>query len=363
MFDKRRLAVLPVALLDRLGLVPARAPVAYVVERANWSTRWDGRNICAAIEKIAPGTAEVVDRPHLLARRLVHFGSQFQWLAWKDALPRSNRFVATYFHGKPEDDDEMARHVDAFLASVPKLERVVTAATLVERRLLSWGVPREKLVRIPIGVDLDLFRAPREDERRAARERLGFRAEQFVIGSFQKDGIGWSDGDEPKPIKGPDLFVDAVAQVAKGHPVAVLLTGPARGFVKRGLEKAGIPYVHEFVDDYLDLPSRFWALDLYVNPSREEGGPKGVLESMASGVPVVSTEVGMAPDVIRHRENGWLVPAGDRDGLAQTIAEASGGQGMHPDWIARARAAVAACDWAVVGRRHYDEVYRPLLQR
>lgn len=132
----------------------------------------------------------------------------------------------------------MARHVDDFLASVPRLTRVVTAAELIEARLLDWGVPREKLIRIPIGVDTDLFRPANAAERKVARTRYAIPDEALVIGSFQKDGVGWGEGNKPKLIKGPDVFLDVVDRVARKRPVFVLLTGPARGFVKRGLRPA-----------------------------------------------------------------------------------------------------------------------------
>src|SRR5690349_13061463 len=105
---KYPLAAAPMRAIDALGLSPQpQKPVAYVVERANWSTKWDGTYICKAVERIAPVTAEVVDRPQFLARRIVHFGSQFQWVTWAKALASSNRFAVTYFHGKPDDDAEM----------------------------------------------------------------------------------------------------------------------------------------------------------------------------------------------------------------------------------------------------------------
>ena len=358
---KYRLAAAPVRLLDGLGLYPRPAsPVAYVVERANWSIRWDGTSICNEARKITPGVAEVLDQPQILARRVVHFGSQFQWVSWADVLSRSNQFVVTYFHGKPEDDDEMARHVEAFMALAPRAARIVTAASLVEQRLLSWGIPRAQLVRIPIGVDLEHFSPATPERRAAARARYGIEDRQLVIGSFQKDGVGWGEGDTPKLIKGPDVLLDVVAAVAKERPVFVLLTGPARGFVKKGLEKLGVPYAHDFLDDYLAIADRYAALDVYLNPSREEGGPKGIIEGMASGIPVVSTRVGMAPDLIRDGENGFLTEVGDVSRLAHAILGLDGR--APPDLIAAARTAVTAVDWPIVGRRHLEEVWQPLIE-
>ena len=50
--------------------------------------------------------------------------------------------------------------------------------------------------------------------------------------------------------------------------------------------------------------------------SREEGGPRAVLESMASGIPLVTTRVGQAMDLIEHNKNGWMVDVEDVEGLA-----------------------------------------------
>ena len=57
-------------------------------------------------------------------------------------------------------------------------------------------------------------------------------------------------------------------------------------------------------------------LDLYLITSREEGGPRAVFESMASGIPLVTTKVGQAMDVVVHERNGWMVDVGDVDGLS-----------------------------------------------
>ena len=49
------------------------------------------------------------------------------------------------------------------------------------------------------------------------------------------------DGVEPKLVKGPDVFLKGVAKLAVDHRLFVLLTGPARGYVKRGLDAIGVP--------------------------------------------------------------------------------------------------------------------------
>lgn len=350
-------------MLGGLGANMAKlAPVQFVVEKANWSIRWDGTYICQGVNAIRPGTAALTDHPERMAARIVHFGSQYMWPAWGPHMARSNRYIVTYFHGKPEDGPDAARGLEQILASVRRLERVITAASLTEERLLAWGVPRDKLVRIPIGVDLGLFRPSSPDEHRALRQQLGVPEGRICIGSFQKDGVGWGGGMEPKLIKGPDIFIDVVRNLSRHVPVFVLLTGPARGYVMQGLERIGVPYLHRFVEDYRDLAGFYRALDLYLVTSREEGGPKAITESMASGVPIVSTRVGMAQDVIIDGVNGWIAEVGDVDALVskslQTVDNPERSAALRRNGLST----VVNYDWQIIAKRHFDEAYRPLLE-
>lgn len=113
------------------------------------------------------------------------------------------------------------------------------------------------------------------------------------------------------------MFLKAVELLRIRVPeLFVLLSGPARGYVKTGLDRLGVPFKHLYVDSYPEVGQLFEALDAYIVSSRQEGGPKAVLESMASGVPLVTTRVGQAMDLVRHNENGWVVEPEDYEGLA-----------------------------------------------
>ena len=183
------------------------------------------------------------------------------------------------------------------------------------------GIDPAKVFRIPIGIELAHFRPRTPESCRTVRAELGLPQDAFVVGSFQKDAVGWGEGREPKPIKGPDVLVRTLAELRERVPeLHVLLSGPARGYVKEGLERHGVPCVHRLLDRYEGVARLYHALDAYLVPSRQEGGPKAVLESMASGVPLVSTRVGQAVDLVRDGENGWLVDVDDVAGLVERLA-------------------------------------------
>ena len=102
------------------------------------------------------------------------------------------------------------------------------------------------------------------------------------------------------------------------------LTGPARGYVVNALDGLGIPNRHLLARSRGDLARAYHALDVYVVPSRQEGGPKGVLEAMASGVPVVTTRVGQAQDLVEDRRNGFLADVEDAGAIAEAVLRVHG---------------------------------------
>ena len=347
--------------LARAGLQPAGPPVGIAVERGDWAIRWWGTFLAAEANRLAPGTARVTADPAELTAGIVEFGSQYQWVEWGRFLSPKCRFVTTFFHGKPEDGPAVARHIERFLATVGRVEKIVAPARLIRDRLLSWGVPAAKIALIPIGCETERFVPPSAADRAAVRARFGILPHEVAIGSFQKDGEGWGEGGVPKLIKGPDIFLAAIERLAQARPIFVLLSGPARGYVRRGLERLAVRYAHDYAPDRDALAKLYHALDLYLVTSREEGGPMTVMESMASGVPVVATRVGMAPDLIVDGISGALVEVGDIAAIVRRAHELIDLPDSGAALRAVAREAVKIADWSVVGRRHLEEVWQPLL--
>ena len=107
--------------------------------------------------------------------------------------------------------------------------------------------------------------SPSEIESEKIKIKLGIPKDSHLIGSFQKDGTGWGNGLEPKLIKGPDIFLKVVSALKQKYSeLAVLLTGPARGFVKNGLRDMNIDYYHFKLDDYSQISNFYSVLDLYI---------------------------------------------------------------------------------------------------
>jgi glycosyltransferase involved in cell wall biosynthesis len=248
----------------------------------------------------------------------VFYGSHFDLLGKKwPAQP--HRLGLAYFHGRPGTASipEFDTIYQRLCQTHHQIERIQASHSEMREVILNSGIAPEKVFLIPIGINLAYFTLQTIQTRQKARERYGLPTSAVIVGSFQKDGNGWGEGLEPKHIKGPDVFLKTIEILQSRVPeLFVLLSGPARGYVKAGLERLGVPYRHYYLSDYPEIGQLFQTLDVYIIPSRQEGGPKAVLEAMASGVPLVTTRVGQAMDLVQHDQNGWLVEIEDAEGLA-----------------------------------------------
>lgn len=83
-----------------------------------------------------------------------------------------------------------------------------------------------------------------------------------------------------------------------------------------------------FTGELRDVSPVLQAADLLVLNSRQEPFGLVLIEAMSSGTPVLATRVGGIPEIVRDRENGWLVEPGDTEGLASRLLELSTNRGV-----------------------------------
>jgi glycosyltransferase involved in cell wall biosynthesis len=302
-------------------------------DNVGWSLDWDMRELRNTASRLEIRTVSRLWN-HCATPQAIFLAGQF-FLTNEDWLAIPHRIGFSYFHGLPNTGD---KSFDAVYAGLCRnhnhIARIQVSHSQMRDAVLQTGIDPAKVHLIPIGINLSYFHYRDMQLRHKQRNSLGIPESAFVIGSFQKDGNGWGEGLEPKLIKGPDIFVQTIEALKESIPeLFVLLTGPARGYVKAGLERLKIPYRHLFLKDYPDVGQIFPALDLYLVTSRQEGGPKAVLESMASGVPLVTTRVGQAMDIVKHGQNGWMVDIEDIDGLAHWAKYVHQNQGHALDVI------------------------------
>ena len=319
----------------------------------DWAVADDARHIARLASRLG---AQVGNESWVSAVRdqSVFHTSQFALLG-QPFERNGNRLGVAYLHGRPgtEGMPEFDICYEAVRTRHDELDRIQVPSRAMEELVLEVGVPAEKVFRIPIAIDVDRFTLRTAEERDEARAALRLPQDAFVAGSFQKDGVGWDDGLEPKLIKGPDVLLAAVERLRQRVPeLWLLLTGPARGYVKEGLERLGVPYRHVLLNGQDGVAKAYRALDVCLVTSRDEGGPKAVLESMATGVPLVTTRVGQAADLVSHSRNGYIVDVEDAHGVADWagyVAEAADEDLAR--LVAAGRATAEQCSYVALAPR------------
>jgi hypothetical protein len=148
--------------------------------------------------------------------------------------------------------------------------------------------------RIPYWI-LSKSQLPADPDRvKLLKKKYDFDDGVLVIGSFQKDSNG--DTDSPKLCKGPDIFVRIIERINKVRKVKILLAGRGRRYLIRQLNDMKIPYV--YLEKYPNIGDLYDCLDWYLITSRTEGGPQAALEASYRKVKLLSTPVGMSPEIL-----------------------------------------------------------------
>lgn len=301
--------------------------------RGEWSLKWDAYFLIETLKILGIEYSE---------SRLAH--KQVVYLPSRYGAPNShyhllgNKIIFDFFHGHPDGSEEAASLFRRICNARSKFAGIRVSNSLMEGLLVDNGF-EGKLFKIPIGVELEWFPFRTTEAKHAVRDKLGIPQGAVVLGSFQKDGIGWRGGDDPKLIKGPDIFLKGIEILQNDVPeLFVLLTGPARGYVKQGLTKLGVPFKHLTNLHASEIGEAYRALDAYLVTSREEGGPKAVLETMASGVPLITTSVGQVVDIVDHEKTAWISEVEDSEAIAHWALRALEDQTNTERVVKKARA-------------------------
>ncbi|MDQ1335159.1 MAG: hypothetical protein QG552_2109 [Thermodesulfobacteriota bacterium] len=138
------------------------------------------------------------------------------------------------------------------------------------------------------------------------------------------------------PYKGISDLIEAAAAVTERMPaVKFVLVGEDRGIQKQLEAKAhrlGISQQVIFLGQRLDIPDLLAAGDLLALSSHEEGFSNVILEAMASGLPVVATDVGGNREAVMDGITGWLVPLKDPAAMAEKILDLLSDRGKAAPW-------------------------------
>ncbi len=240
-------------------------------------------------------------------------------------------------------DREPELRIETERSAVRSCDRIIAATEREKKDLVHfYGARPEAITVIPCGVNTELFRPL---DRRAARERLALNGDKHLL------FVG-----RIEPLKGVDRLLGAVGYLGDRHPLQLLVIGGGWNS-RRELERLKALARELDIEERVtflglvkqaELPFYYSAADVCVVPSHYESFGLVALESLACGTPVVATDVGCAPGVIRQGQTGYVVPANDPHLLAGGIDRALSLRADGNGLAAVRRASLAPYEWPAI---------------
>jgi sugar transferase (PEP-CTERM/EpsH1 system associated) len=219
------------------------------------------------------------------------------------------------------------------------------------------GVPESQIAHICNGVDTERFKPGYSDSRTVLPRDFG-EPDRIVIGT-----VGRMEAVKDQ-ITLVHAFVRLVQQTPEeGEKLRLIMIGDGalREPALAILRKAGLAEVAWLPGERDDVPELLRAMDVFVLPSLAEGISNTILEAMASGLPIVATDVGGNHELVERDTTGFLVPRSDPAALADAIRVYVNDPGLrrrHGEAARKRSEDEFSIDIMV---QHYQDIYDELL--
>lgn len=253
-------------------------------------------------------------------------------------------------HGVPFADDRndlLNRFVLACERQAAKYtDRIVTNADVIAEDYIDLGIgSRGQYTTIYSGVELDAFR-----DASPAKDLPGSRPRIVMIGRLVEG-------------KGFDVLLDAVEELQNElGSLCIVGEGPLFDPLSRKIDARGLSENVFLTGFRHDIPRVLAASDILVLPSFREGTPRVITEAMASGLPVVATNIAGTPEQVTDGESGFLIPTGDSIALAHRLEELLSDAELRDQMGERGHKLVTRFSVETM-LDDLDELYRELLTR
>ena len=194
-----------------------------------------------------------------------------------------------------------------------KMSDCLTSVSGASAELLSQlsGFDKRLIKVIDNGIDANFF-SPAGPAKKEIRKALGLPVDKCIIGCVAA----------LRPVKNHKGLIAAFQNVVTSQKDCILVLvgdGPLTGDLKKMSSDAGLENHVIFTGRRDNVELYLKAFDIFVLNSETEGLSYAVLEAMASGLPIIATNVGGNSQIINHDENGYLVPYGNTKALTEGI--------------------------------------------
>ncbi|BCB97292.1 glycosyl transferase group 1 [Dissulfurispira thermophila] len=188
--------------------------------------------------------------------------------------------------------------------------KVVTVSEYVRQYLINAGIPKDKVVAIPTGINITRF-----DSKKAhgsLRQELGLKTNTPIVGTIAI----------LRKKKGHHILLDAIPLILQKIPDVVFVfagDGPQKENIMNKITNMGLSDKVFMLGLRNDIPEILKSIDLFVLPTLQEALGTSFIEAMAMGKPVVGTDVGGVGEVIKDGINGYLVEPNNPLVLADAV--------------------------------------------
>jgi glycosyltransferase involved in cell wall biosynthesis len=217
------------------------------------------------------------------------------------------------------------------------------------------GVPVEKVVVIPFGVDFNKCRASSPDATSRLRSEYGLEGKYLALVCGRLN-----------PEKGLEYLLRAVPRVRavnNDFRLAIVGRGERERELRELCQELGLEDVVRFVGWRKDAMDWIAASDLVVQPALCESWCQVLFEALGFTKPVIMTPVGAAPEVIGNNERGRLVPPGNSDAIADAIIELMNDRELARSLAESGRNYIYRHMGAYCAARNYEELYYAALRQ
>lgn len=236
----------------------------------------------------------------------------FAYLVVRWMLPKSVRLISTAHAWVLLGlKGELYRRID--LALMRYFDHLLAVSRATKAEMVQGGVPADRITVLHNAIDVDEWSPARGDS--------SFRDELMLNGAFPV--IGYVGRITPE--KDLVTWLRAAAAVARRFPQArFILVGDGKGGETQAqlellASDLGLREQVIFPGYRSKLQPVYGAFDIFMLASRREGLPNCILEAMAMGAPIVTTDVAGAKELVEDHATGFVLPQGDVEGLSQSL--------------------------------------------
>tara|TARA_Y100000590_G_scaffold449962_1_gene588941 strand:- start:798 stop:1874 length:1077 start_codon:yes stop_codon:yes gene_type:complete len=233
-------------------------------------------------------------------------------------------------------------------------QAVVAISSAIEQELLVHvGLNKSLVYNIPSAVNTERY-SPKVTRNRLATE-AGFQSSNFMIGVVA----------QLIPRKGHRLLFDCLPELLEQFPQVRVLcfgNGQLENKLKQELLSCGLQSYVRFLGFRTDLIDLLPELDLLVHPAKKEGLGVAVMEAMSAGVPVISSNAGGLPDLLKHEIHGLLFKSDDRHSLLDALRRMISEEGLRHTFKDAARSHALQSFSIKQMSSHYIELYKHVLR-